>query len=169
MPCSALPSWLTTSSKSRVPRVRSQAYECWACLDRLLNIACSSRVEKEPEDWTDHDQTYMVGLCTGLLSAAAIASTPTVSTLIPLAIQAVLLAFRTGVYVGGFAERFCSPLPQSESWTMIFPGVGEEEANNAISKFHLLHVSIEASLLQCVWICSDEFATEYSPGQSSLC
>ncbi|SPN97748.1 probable polyketide synthase [Cephalotrichum gorgonifer] len=99
------------------------------------------RVEKEPKDWTRHDQTYMVGLCTGLLSAAAISSTPTVSTLIPLAIQTVLIAFRTGLYVSALAERLCPPSTKSESWTMIFPGTSEEEANSAISKFHLANNS----------------------------
>lgn len=84
----------------------------------------------------------MVGLCTGLLSAAAISSTPTVSTLIPLAVQTVLIAFRTGLYVSSISERFHHSLSRSESWTMIFPGVGEEEAKNAISKFHVNNVSL---------------------------
>lgn len=101
-----------------------------------------SRIEKEPDDWTSHDRTYMVGLCTGLLSAAAISSTPTVSTLIPLAVQTVLIAFRTGLYVNSLSERLHPVLSRSESWTMIFPGVGEEEAKNATSKFHASNVSL---------------------------
>lgn len=110
-------------------------------LVRIANT-CSSRVEKEPGDWTSHDQTYMVGLCTGLLSAAAISSTPTASTLIPLAIQTVLVAFRTGLYINALSDRLYPPSTKSESWTMIFPGVGEEDAKNAISKFHLSNVSL---------------------------
>lgn len=101
-----------------------------------------SRVEKAPGDWTNHDQTYMVGLCTGLLSAAAISSTPTVSTLIPLAIQTVLVAFRTGLYINAFSSKLYSPSTKSESWTMVFPGAGEEDVKNAISKFHLSNVSL---------------------------
>ena len=83
----------------------------------------------------------MVGLCTGLLSAAAISSTPTISTLIPLATQTVLIAFRTGLYVSSLSEKLYSASTRSESWTMVFPGVGEEQAKNAMSKFHLTNVS----------------------------
>lgn len=101
-----------------------------------------SRVEKEPGDWAGHDQTYIVGFCTGLLSATAISSTPTVSTLIPLAIQTVLVAFRTGLYIDSLSNRLYPPSKKSEPWTMIFPGVGEEDVKNAISKFHLSNVSL---------------------------
>lgn len=95
----------------------------------------------------------MVGLCTGLLSAAAISSTPTVSTLIPLAVQTVLIAFRTGLYVNSLSERLHPSLSRSEPWTMIFPGAGEEEAKNAISKFHVSNVSLtRIAYLSCIWV-----------------
>ncbi|PKS07657.1 hypothetical protein jhhlp_006263 [Lomentospora prolificans] len=104
------------------------------CIAQLAHYI--DRVEKEPEDWTAHNQTFFIGFCTGLFAASAIASTPTVSTLIPLAIQTVLLAFRTGAYVGALAERLCPPSAQAEPWTMIFSGVGEEEASIALSNHY---------------------------------
>lgn len=91
----------------------------------------------------------MVGLCTGLLSAAAISSTPTISTLIPLATQTVLVAFRTGLYVSSLSERLYPASVKSESWTMIFPGVGEGEAGKAMSKFHLSNVSLGGPRAHC--------------------
>ncbi|CAI4215230.1 unnamed protein product [Parascedosporium putredinis] len=100
------------------------------CIAQLAHYI--DRVEKTPEQWTRHDQTFFVGFCTGLFAASAIASTPTVSTLIPLAIQTVLLAFRTGSYAGALAERLSPLASGTEPWTMIFPGVGEEEATKAL-------------------------------------
>ncbi|KAI8168501.1 Conidial yellow pigment biosynthesis polyketide synthase [Colletotrichum sp. SAR 10_71] len=67
------------------------------CITQLAHYI--DRTEKEPQDVCLHDQTFFMGLCTGLFAAAAIASTPSVSTLIPLAVQVVLMAFRTGTHV----------------------------------------------------------------------
>ncbi|KAJ0355918.1 hypothetical protein COL154_001437 [Colletotrichum chrysophilum] len=53
------------------------------CITQLAHYI--DRTEKEPQDVCLHDQTFFMGLCTGLFAAAAIASTPSVSTLIPLA------------------------------------------------------------------------------------
>ncbi|KEZ40717.1 Conidial yellow pigment biosynthesis polyketide synthase [Scedosporium apiospermum] len=104
------------------------------CIAQLAHYI--DRAEKEPEDWTADDQTFFVGFCTGLFAASAIASTPTVSTLIPLAIQTVLLAFRTGSYVGALAETLSPHSSQPEPWTLVFPEAGEEAVSNALSDFY---------------------------------
>jgi hypothetical protein len=98
-------------------------------------------VEKNYEDITRHDQTVLVGLCAGLYAAAAIASTPSVSTLVPVAVQAVLMAFRTGRHVSLIAERLCSAGEQSESWTLILPGQTEEATQTVLEDFHNSNVS----------------------------
>lgn len=51
-----------------------------------------------------HSSTsYAVGLCTGSFAAAAISTSQTVAELLPAAIEAVLVAFRTGL--GSFEAR----------------------------------------------------------------
>ena len=44
------------------------------------------------------DNTYLVGICTGSFAAAAISTSQTLSELIPAGVEAVLVAFRTGLY-----------------------------------------------------------------------
>ncbi|KXH55672.1 beta-ketoacyl synthase [Colletotrichum nymphaeae SA-01] len=104
------------------------------CITQLAHYI--DRHEKEPQDVSVHEHTFFMGLCTGLFAAAAIASTPSVSTLIPLAVQVVLMAFRTGTHVGSLAERLSPPVGQSEPWTHILPGLKESEAKEALTNFH---------------------------------
>ncbi|KAG9246027.1 BcPKS12, polyketide synthase [Calycina marina] len=79
----------------------------------------------------------LVGLCTGLLAATAIASAPTLSTLIPIATEIVLVAFRLGGYIAGIADRLDAVNGSSESWTYVVPEVNEESASTIIRAFHL--------------------------------
>ncbi|KAL8327543.1 hypothetical protein RB597_003732 [Gaeumannomyces tritici] len=92
--------------------------------------------EKHYEDVTQHENTHLVGLCSGLFAASAIASTTSVSSLVPLAVQTVLMAFRTGSQVAALAERLEPSTDCSESWTYIVPGLTEEAAQAEISEFH---------------------------------
>lgn len=84
-----------------------------------------------------HDQMFFGGLCSGMFAAAAITSTPTLSTLVPVAVQVVLMAFRTGSYVAAMAERLCPATREhSESWTSILPGITGESAQETIDSFN---------------------------------
>ena len=107
----------------------------------VINKETFSRAEKEPQDATLLDHTFLLGLCTGMFAACAIACTPTVSTLIPLAVQVVLMAFRTGAHVGSLAERLSPPVDRSEPWTYIFPTLTEADAKEALARFHVSNVS----------------------------
>jgi len=113
---------------------------CFASREDNADIQ-SSHAEKHYEDVTRHDNTVVTGLCLGLFAAAAVASTPSLSTLVPVAVQTVLMAFRTGRHVATLAERLCPPGEQSESWTLVFPGLKEDEARIALDKFHGHNVS----------------------------
>lgn len=91
---------------------------------------------------TQHDKTYLVGLCSGLFAATAIASTPSLSTLVPIAVQVVLMAFRTGSYVHTLAERLSPTFETSESWTYVLPNSTGDEVATKITDFHNQQVSI---------------------------
>ncbi|PSR92000.1 hypothetical protein BD289DRAFT_481327 [Coniella lustricola] len=93
--------------------------------------------ERHHEDLVmPHDQVFMGGLCLGMFAAAAITSTPTLSTLVPVAVQVVLMAFRTGHYVATMADRLCPPAESSQSWTYVLPRVNAEQAQAALDKFN---------------------------------
>lgn len=77
-----------------------------------------------------------MGLCTGLFAATAIASAPSLSALVPLGIQMVLFAFRTGAHVGSLADRLYQSNTKSESWTYIIPGANEKTTRSKLEEFH---------------------------------
>lgn len=84
-----------------------------------------------------HDQMFFGGLCSGMFAAAAITSTPTLSTLVPVAVQVVLMAFRTGSHVAAMAERLSpSTMDHSESWTSIVPGMTGDNAHATVESFN---------------------------------
>lgn len=85
--------------------------------------------------------TYFVGLGTGLFAAAAVACAPSPETLVPIAVQAVLLAFRIGSYVESFAEPLRHAGEISESWAMLASDVTEQQARSSLVQFHSSHVS----------------------------
>lgn len=107
---------------------------------------CSrSYAESHFEDVTDHGRMCLTGLCTGQFAAAAIASTPSLSTLVPVAVAAVLLAFRTGRHVGTFADRIYQSSDSTESWTYIAYNVSIKEAQSILADFHHTNVSVISS------------------------
>ncbi|KAK1749963.1 hypothetical protein QBC47DRAFT_394885 [Echria macrotheca] len=113
------------------------------CISQLAHYI--DHAEKNYEDITQHDRTQLVGLCSGLFAASAIASTPSLSALVPVAVQVVLMAFRTGSYVHSLAERLNPAVEQSESWTYIFPGLKAEETTKVLEQFHSSNRTPQAS------------------------
>ncbi|EEY14472.1 conidial yellow pigment biosynthesis polyketide synthase [Verticillium alfalfae VaMs.102] len=104
------------------------------CVAQLAHYI--DRAEKEPQDVMAHEDTYILGLCTGLFAAAAVASTASVSTLIPVAVQTVLMAFRTGSHVASLAERLCPATNRSDPWTHVLVDVTEADVTKALQSFH---------------------------------
>ncbi|PBP24177.1 polyketide synthase 1 [Diplocarpon rosae] len=104
------------------------------CITQLANYI--DRSEKVPEDVTQPEDTCLVGLCTGLFAAAAIASSQSLSTLIPIAVQVALMAFRAGAHVTAMAERLHQNADSSEPWTYVLPSISEDETRAVLEKFH---------------------------------
>ncbi|OCK75289.1 ketoacyl-synt-domain-containing protein [Lepidopterella palustris CBS 459.81] len=76
----------------------------------------------------DADKSRVVGLCTGALAAAAVSCSRSTLDLVPLAVDAVTVAFRTGIQVTDVAQRV-APLHESDqSWSIIVPGSTSFEA-----------------------------------------
>jgi hypothetical protein len=93
------------------------------------------------EDSTRASETCLIGLCSGLFAATAVSSSPSLSGLVPIAVQMVLMAFRTGAYVAALAERLHESSEGSSSWTYVLPEIGELAASSIIRDFHKVNVS----------------------------
>jgi iterative type I PKS product template protein len=75
----------------------------------------------------------LVGLCTGLITATAVASANSLTALLPLAIESIRIAFRTGAHVGRTAQQLeCQAGRQS--WSSIV-NADEKTAQAALDKF----------------------------------
>ncbi|KAI0201400.1 polyketide synthase for naphthopyrone YWA1 [Astrocystis sublimbata] len=77
----------------------------------------------------------VVGMCTGQLAASAIASASSAGELVPLAIQAVVLAFRTGVHVTNARNLLDNGEDKNQSWSYIVPQLSAEAAASRIEQF----------------------------------
>lgn len=86
-------------------------------------------------------ETCLIGLCTGLFAATAIALSLYLSELVPIAIQVVLMAFRTGRHVAALANILQNDTKFSGSWTYVVPGAGEAAATLMLTEFHMANVS----------------------------
>ena len=79
--------------------------------------------------------SYAIGLCTGSFAAAAISTSQTISELIPAALEAFLVSFRTGL-ASMEARDDIDPNSQEAApiWSMIV-GLKEHDAQSALSAF----------------------------------
>ena len=89
-------------------------------------------------------QSCVVGLSTGLLAAAAVALSPTIPALMPLAVEAVLIAFRLGLHVQRTASNIeVSPVHDDDSsWAYVVLGKTDSEVQKALEDFHQDKVTI---------------------------
>ena len=96
------------------------------------------------------DITRVLGLCTGALAAAAISCSHDTLELIPLAVVAVVVAFRTGRRVTDIAKGI-EPLDASESsWSTI---IASSTASESVSSMCMDMVRLISSLMTSRWFC----------------
>ena len=77
----------------------------------------------------------MIGMCTGLLTAAAISSCSSLSELLPAAIQAVLAAFRTGLHAMEVRNRVEQSVGTSPVWSVMIPGCSYGTVSDILGEF----------------------------------
>lgn len=94
------------------------------------------------QDAHNSSNPLVVGLCTGLLSAAAVASAPAPHHLIPLGVEVVLIAFRVGTYIHQIGRQLDISHTATNSWSYVVGGTTEEDARDALAKFHTDNASI---------------------------
>ncbi|KAH7138133.1 polyketide synthase-like protein [Dendryphion nanum] len=91
---------------------------------------------ENPQELPNPANTRLLGLCTGLLAASAVASARTLGELLPLAIEAVRIAFRTGTAVAAAKDALEQENNAKESWSTIVTATSENAAKSAIADFH---------------------------------
>ncbi len=81
--------------------------------------------------------TYLVGLCTGLLPAAALASSKSITQLLELAPEIACISLRLGLE----ASRRSAQIEDShESWATLLSRVSLQEQREVLRQFHDTHV-----------------------------
>ena len=89
----------------------------------------------------------VIGVSTGLLAAAAVALSPAVSALVPLAIEVVLIAFRLGLHVERTArniEDSTAAASERANWAYVVPDKTEEEAQENLAAFNSENVGVQS-------------------------
>ena len=79
--------------------------------------------------------TSLVGLCTGLLSAAAVACCQSITDLVPLAVHTALVAFRAGICIAEVRDRIEDqkegpPVP----WSVLIPGLDGDNMDSILKR-----------------------------------
>ena len=86
----------------------------------------------------------MIGLCTGQLAAAAVSSCASFSELIPVAVEVVLVALRTGLLTMEVRDRVETSLDEPPVWSVMIPGLSAGDASTSLNEFCQEKVSIYA-------------------------
>ena len=80
--------------------------------------------------------TYVLGVCTGSLAAAAVSCSSSLSELLPIAVQTVLLAFRLGLCVTETRNRLeTSTYNRTHPWSAVVSNLDHQAAEAAIELF----------------------------------
>lgn len=102
------------------------------------NNSLDSFFDDHPSQYIVPSNTVLVGLCTGLLAAAAVSASQSILDLIANALKIVRVAFRIGVKVNDAARRL-SPIHDVEvnqSWSRLVVGVQKEASMAEVTQFN---------------------------------
>ncbi|OCK74392.1 polyketide synthase PksA [Lepidopterella palustris CBS 459.81] len=91
---------------------------------------------ENPTELPAPSNTRVLGLCTGLLAASVVASSRSMADLLPLAVEAVRIAFRAGTCVGIARDALDQAAGAKDSWSTIVTGTSEKSAKAALAEFH---------------------------------
>lgn len=91
--------------------------------------------EENPLEYPDPKDAQILGVCTGLLAASAVASCSSLASLIPLAVETVTIAFRTGALVAANSDSLekCST---EDSWSTVVGGQQAHSMQDEIDNFN---------------------------------
>ncbi|KAI9670205.1 MAG: Type I Iterative PKS [Alyxoria varia] len=91
--------------------------------------------EENPHGFPILPNVRAIGLCTGVLAAAAVVSARSLSELIPLAVEVVKIAFRAGTCVGVSKDALDNGSSDQDTWSTIVTNTSENTAKAALEAF----------------------------------
>lgn len=109
--------------------------------------------------------SFLIGMCTGSLAVAAISCCRTLSELLPVAVQVVVLSLRAGTLAADIRARLQVDSDPESSWASMFPGLTAARANAVINEFSESGVGLEPGSTNYFLTMS----TEITDCFSSLC
>ena len=99
-------------------------------------------MEDSTKPYPGPNDTYVLGVCTGSLAAAAISCSTSLSDLLPLAVQTALVAFRLGLCALDIRDRLeTSTEDRGRPWSVVISGLEAQVAEAAIKTFCQENVS----------------------------
>ncbi|KAL2127178.1 hypothetical protein VTI74DRAFT_11202 [Chaetomium olivicolor] len=104
------------------------------CISQLVHYL--DHVEKNFADLNPHNDTVLVGLCSGLWAASAIAIAPSFPEIVPVGVQTVLFALKLGSYVHAIGQQINPTSQRSENWTYLYSGLNEDDTISKLATFH---------------------------------
>ncbi|TGO36632.1 hypothetical protein BHYA_0119g00220 [Botrytis hyacinthi] len=107
------------------------AITCLAQLTHFIGF-----FEENPLAYLEPSSTEVLAVCTGLLAASAVASCKSLTSLIPLAVQAVRIAFRLGSRVAAVGNQLETASNRQKTWSTIVMGISPEAAEHALAEFN---------------------------------
>ncbi|KAL9100800.1 MAG: hypothetical protein Q9163_003866 [Psora crenata] len=117
---------------------RSNALE--SALTCISQLACFFNYQSAQRvGYPSPARTRIVGSCTGLLAAAAVGSAQSLVDLLPIALQAVRIAFRLGVVVADARDEIEWAPIKSPSWSATLSGLQVANVEDILKKFHDLN------------------------------
>jgi hypothetical protein len=159
---SSIPDLVTLFRRGRLPSAFDPAMTCMYQLGMVIRYACllaaserselrdiGSKCSQTGQPYNPPSHSYLVGLCTGSIAAATVASCRTLSELVPAAIHAVRVAFRTGLCAmraGRSLEAEKADGVDSRSWAIIVSGLPIDEAERLLADFSNQQVSRRTSI-----------------------
>lgn len=103
-----------------------------------------SHFEDASREYPGSSAVRAVGICTGLIAAAAIASARSLSELLPVALEATKLSFRIG-NLAASSGRDLTTDDANGSWSTIVTGISSREAQAALDHYYAGHVVHKSS------------------------
>ena len=108
-----------------------------SALTYISQIACFIATYGDNlDEYPSKSDTHIVGSCTGLLAAAVVSSSRNLVDLLPAAVEVVKVAYRIGSLVSEVAEQVEQLSIHSPSWSVVLPGLAEQELANDLKVFH---------------------------------
>jgi iterative type I PKS product template protein len=94
--------------------------------------------EENPTELPRPENTRVIGLCTGLLAASVVASCRSLGELVPLAVEAVRIAFRIGTLVKNLKDALEPVTNTKDSWSTV-ASTSEKNAQTVLARFREEH------------------------------